>query len=56
VHEKLPRSFDIWETHLASASGRLILGEIEDADFVDVEAGRQWREVIDSVCQFILAI
>lgn len=47
-HEKLPRLFDIWETHLAAANGRLILGELEDADFAETKATRVWREVIDN--------
>lgn len=54
MHEKLPESFDVWEMHLADANGRLILGEVEDADHAETEATREWREVIDNVRQFIL--
>lgn len=53
THQKLPRSFDIWETHLADANGRLILGEVEDADSAETDAARQWRAVIDNVRQFV---
>jgi hypothetical protein len=53
THEKLPKSFDIWETHLAAANGGLILGEIEDANFAETEVARQWRDVIDNVRQFL---
>lgn len=52
AHEKLPRSFDAWESHLAAANGRLILGAVEDGDFAETNATRQWREAIDNVRQF----
>ena len=53
THEKLPEPFDIWESHLAAANGRLILGEIEDAIFAETEVGCQWRDAIDNVRQFL---
>lgn len=55
-HGKLPQLFDSWESHLAAANGRLILGAVEDGDFAETEATRQWRKVIDNVRQFIRSI
>lgn len=54
-HERLPKLFDAWETHLAAANGRLILGVVEDGDFAATEATCQWRKVIDNVRQFCFA-
>ena len=34
-----------------AANGRLILGEVEDADFAETEAARLWRGTIDNVRQ-----
>lgn len=52
AHEKLPGMFDTWESHLAAANGRLILGAVEDGDPAETAATRQWRGVIDNVRQF----
>ena len=52
THEKLPSPFETWESHLAAANGRLILGAVEDGDFGETAATRQWRGVIDNVRKF----
>lgn len=55
-HGKLPEPFDVWESHLAAANGRLILGAVEDGDFAEMQVTRQWRRVIDNVRQFVPSI
>jgi len=52
-HGKLPEPFDVWESHLAAANARLILGAVEDGDFAEMQVTRQWRRVIDNVRQFV---